>query len=215
MARMENKYCVGFVLLLCLMWQVQAEVNCTRTGAGRFTDGTDATCKNYTLCIFNSVTNTYISYNYTCPTSSLFNPATAQCSNDYICNATNNTTSSSVCTEEGFVADPTSTNCTGYMLCVNVDGVLQEIPDTCPDSSFYDPETTLCVNDYNCTIPDFTCTAEGRFANTTDTTCKTYYMCVLLSTNNTYVEYRYTCPSTSVFNPTAKICTTSYNCPTA
>lgn len=213
--------CLGIIIiqlfllqLLCLVWQVNAEVNCTATGPGRFTDGTDTTCKNYTLCILNSATNTYTSYNYTCPTTSIFNPDTAQCTTNYKCNATNTTTSSSLCTELGYVADPTSTNCTGFITCVDINGVLVGMPDTCRDL-FYNPETTLCDPDYKCPPSKFTCTAQGRFPNPSDTTCQTYYMCVFLNTNSTYVEYKYTCPSTSVFNPTAKVCTTSYVCPTA
>ncbi|KAM3968052.1 uncharacterized protein ACR2FA_005043 [Aphomia sociella] len=209
---MVNKIAIGAFLVLCLAWQTYAAVNCTATGAGRYADTDDTTCQNYTLCVLNSTSGTYISYNYVCPTTSVFNPTTSQCtaSSNYVCNVTN--TTSSVCTEDGYIADPDSTNCTTYIECVEIDGSYIETTYTCPDDTYFDPNTTLCEADYNCTsTTSFNCTSAGRFADTTDTTCQTYYLCVLAS-NGTFYEYNYTCPSTSVFSPTERLCTTSYTC---
>ncbi|XP_063530441.1 uncharacterized protein LOC134741547 [Cydia strobilella] len=207
---MDSRFGVAVFLVLCCMWQAHAAVNCT--AAGRFADPDDTTCQNYTLCVYDSSTSTYLSYNYVCPTTSVFNPNTAQCtaSTNYVCNVT-----TSVCTEDGYIADPDSTNCTTYIQCVEINGTFVETTYTCPDDTYYDPNTTLCESDYNCTTTStFTCTAAGRYANTTDTTCQTYIYCVLAS-NGTYLEYDYTCPSTSVFNPNTAQCTTSYTCTTS
>lgn len=208
------------IQVLCGAWEAHAVVNCTATGAGRFAEPTDTTCQNYTLCVLNPTTLTYISYNYVCPTTSVFNPNTGQCtaSTNYVCNVTttnttDTTNTTSVCTAEGFIADPASTNCSSFISCVLIDGSYTETTLTCPNGTYYNPNTTLCEIDYNCTTT-FTCTEAGRFADPADTTCQSYYLCVL-STNGTYVPYEYTCPSTSVFSPTTKICTTTYTCPTS
>lgn len=201
--------------MACAVWQTQAAVNCTSTGAGRFADPDDTTCQNYTLCVYVSSSASYVSYNYVCPTTSLFNPTTGLCTADYTCNVTTTNTTTSVCTADGYIADPSSTNCTTYIQCVEINSTFTETTLTCPDDTFFNPNTTLCESDYNCTTTaattEVTCTAAGRFANTTDTTCQAYYLCVLAS-NGTYFLYDYTCPSTSLFNPNTKLCTASYTC---
>lgn len=82
------------VLFFVYLWQgqVDAQVNCADTGAGRFPDESDTNCKNYTLCVMNTATNQFIAYNYTCPTTSVFNPKTSQCTTNYNCEASNSTT---------------------------------------------------------------------------------------------------------------------------
>ncbi|XP_050362734.1 uncharacterized protein LOC126781746 [Nymphalis io] len=209
---MDAKLYIAVILVLCLAWQVNAQVNCTTTGAGRFAEPNDATCKNYTLCVaVNTAAGQYLSYNYVCPTTSLFNPATSQCTTNYVCNFTAPAdTTTSACTAEGFISDPASTNCSSYIQCLAENGAFTEFPITCPPGSFYNPNSTLCETDYVC---GFACNAAGRFADPAVTTCKNYYLCVLAA-NGTYAEYLYTCPSTSVFNPNTNVCTTSYTCPT-
>ncbi|XP_047989732.1 uncharacterized protein LOC125229015 [Leguminivora glycinivorella] len=210
---MDSRFGVAVFLVICCAWQAHAAVNCT--SPGRFADPADTTCQNYTYCVYDTSTSTYLSYNYVCPSTSVFNPNTAQCtaSTNYVCSVTNTTTS--VCTADGYIADPSSTDCSTYIECVEINGTFVETTYTCPNTTYYNPNTTLCESDYNCTTTStFTCTAAGRFANTTDTTCQTYIYCVLVS-NGTYLEYDYTCPTTSVFNPNTAQCTTSYTCTTA
>lgn len=189
------------------------------TTAGRFANPDDTTCETYYMCVLAS-NGSYVQFEYTCPTSAVFNPNTAYCtsSSNYVCNVTSsNTASSSVCTADGYVTDPSSANCSTYIECVEIDGTYSETTYICPESTNYNPNTTLCDSDYNCTDSSnstdsaFSCTAAGRFANTADTTCQTYYFCVSYN-NGTYALYEYTCPSTSVFNPTSQVCTTTYIC---
>ncbi|CAG9792117.1 unnamed protein product [Diatraea saccharalis] len=206
---MANKICIAFGLVLALTCQVYCAVDCNTTGAGRIAEPTDNTCTQYTFCVFDSNNNNYLSYNYTCPTNSFFNPNTAQCSSNYVCNITS---ANSICTSDGFIADPSSTDCTSYIECVNISGTFVTTNYTCPATTFFNPSTTLCELEYTCPTPTFTCTAAGRFTNNADSTCQTYFMCVL-ATNGTYVQYQYTCPNSSVFNPTTRVCTTSYTCP--
>lgn len=197
--------------VLCVGWQVYTQ-STTCTASGRFAvSGTN--CKNYTYCVYVSSNGSYVAYNYVCPTTSVFNPNLRQCTTNYICtdNSTSTTNSSSVCTADGYFANPNVTDCSSYIECVEINGTYTETVYVCPTDTYYDPSTTFCEADYTCA---YNCTAAGRFANTSDTTCKTYYFCVLAS-NGTYVSYEYTCPSTSVFSPTASVCTTSYTCTTS
>ncbi|XP_026747351.1 uncharacterized protein LOC113508482 [Trichoplusia ni] len=211
---MEKQVIITVLLLSVCAWQAHAVVNCTATGAGRFADPADATCQNYTLCIFNAATATYVSYNYVCPTTSLFSPTLSQCTSTYTCPNTTNvapTVPAATCTADGFVADPASTDCSTYIQCVLINGVYSQTQLTCPTGTFYNPTTTLCDPNYVC---GFTCTTAGRFPNTADTTCQSYYYCVLLATG-LFTQVNYTCPTTSVFSPLTSVCTTTYTCPTA
>lgn len=197
-----------------MAWKAHAQVTCT--AAGRFADPADTTCQNYTLCVYVSTNASFISYNYVCPSTSVFNPNSAQCTSSisYTCNVTTaNTTTTSVCTADGYIADPSSSNCSAYIECVDLygNGTYSETTLDCPSGTYFDPNTTFCESTYACSS-SFTCSTAGRFANTADTTCQSYYYCVLTSTE-TFVQYNYTCPTTSVFSPTAALCTTSYTCP--
>ncbi|VVC91675.1 probable endochitinase [Leptidea sinapis] len=210
---MIGKWGTVFILIACLAWQSQAAVNCT--SSGRFADTDDTTCQAYVLCVYSSTTSSYLSYNYTCPSTSLFNPTTSLCTTNYTCTTTNTTTTNtSVCTADGYIADPSSTDCSTYIECVEVNSTFIETTLTCPNGTLFNPNTTLCDSSYNCTTTTtFTCTSAGRFADSSDTTCQTYYLCVVLS-DGTITQYTYTCPSTSVFNPNTSVCTASYTCTT-
>ncbi|CAK1551946.1 unnamed protein product [Leptosia nina] len=204
------------ILFSCTTWQVHGAVNCT--SAGRYADPADATCKRYTLCVFISVNNSFISYDYTCPTTSVFSPVSRQCTTSYVCNNTNSTTPTNstgfTCTTNGFFANPNAVDCSTYIQCVSINGTFDQSILTCPNNTFYNPNTTLCDFNYNCTqTPTATCTSAGRIPDTTDTTCQRYFLCIA-TTNGTLLQYNYTCPSTSVFSPTARLCTTNYTCPT-
>ncbi|XP_038213262.1 uncharacterized protein LOC119833347 [Zerene cesonia] len=213
---MGGKLSITIFLLVCLVWKAQAAVNCTATGVGRFADPADTTCKNYSLCALDSNTNTILTYNYSCPTTSVFNPTTRVCTTNYVCptnGSTTNTTTTAVCTTDGFVADPSSTDCTTYIQCVNIGGTFSQTTLTCPSGTFYNPTTTFCEVSYTCpTTQTISCTSVGRIANTTDTTCQGYVLCVA-ATNGTLLQYSYTCPTTSLFNPNTRVCTTNYTCP--
>lgn len=205
-----------FIQVLAISWEAHAAINCTETGVGRFADPDDTTCKNYTHCIYSTYTKTYTATDYVCSGTSLFNPNTSSCtvSSDFVCNVTDTIdteTESSVCTANGFFVDLNTTDCSSYIECIDIDGTFLETTYTCPDDTYYNPTTTLCDSDYVCTTATFSCTTAGRFANTSDSTCQSYYFCVL-STDGSYLQYNYTCPASSVFSPTAKVCTTSYTC---
>ncbi|CAH2237239.1 jg11209 [Pararge aegeria aegeria] len=108
---MDGKWSIAVFLILCFAWQVKSAVTCAANG--RYPDPADTSCKNYTLCVARS-NGSFIGYNYICPSTSLFNPAIAQCTTNYVCNVT-----TSVCTTEGFFADPNGTNCSTFISCVN------------------------------------------------------------------------------------------------
>ncbi|XP_039745898.1 uncharacterized protein LOC120623756 [Pararge aegeria] len=200
---MDGKWSIAVFLILCFAWQVKSAVTCAANG--RYPDPADTSCKNYTLCVARS-NGSFIGYNYICPSTSLFNPAIAQCTTNYVCNVT-----TSVCTTEGFFADPNGTNCSTFISCVNVSGTFVQTAMSCPSNTFYNPVTTLCETNYVCT---FTCNAAGRYANPADRTCQSYFLCVAAN-NGTISQYQYNCPTVSVFSPVTRVCTTSYTCPTS
>lgn len=201
-----------FFQVLCISQQAhcQTSVNCSSSGAGRFPDPVDSTCKNYTYCIYVATSNSYVSYDYVCPGTSVFNPDSGLCTapTNYACNVTAN-----VCTEEAFIPNPAVTDCSSYIGCTLIDGDFIQTVYPCLQNTFYNPNSTLCESTYVCptAVTAFECSAAGRFANNADASCKTYYLCVRDASGN-YEQFTYTCPSTSVFNPTSRLCTTAYNC---
>jgi hypothetical protein len=65
------------MLLSAMFVFVQTQFTCT--AIGRF-PVSDSNCRNYTMCVQNTANNSlYIAYNYVCPTTSVFNPNTRQC----------------------------------------------------------------------------------------------------------------------------------------
>lgn len=157
---------------------------CQCTQAGRFPVTSDTTCKTYTYCVFNSATGSYLTYNYSCSGTSIFNPNTAQCTADpsFVCSDSDTTTASS----ETTTSEATTT----------------ESADTTTSAA----QTTTDSNS--------NCTQEGRFADTSDDTCKHYTLCVLDTNQNEYIGYYYPCPGTSIFNPNTSQCTApeNYDC---
>lgn len=74
--------------LTCVAYQVWCQADCT--AAGRYAvAGTD--CKNYTLCVYVATNASYISYEYVCPTTSVFNPNTQLCTSPASYNCTDTT----------------------------------------------------------------------------------------------------------------------------
>ncbi|CAH0669192.1 unnamed protein product [Spodoptera exigua] len=82
---MKTTIGVVAILAFCFVWHAYATANCTATGPGRYVEPNDNTCKNYTLCVYITANNTYLAYNYVCPTTSLFNPNLARCTSNYTC----------------------------------------------------------------------------------------------------------------------------------
>nr|XP_015835071.1 PREDICTED: uncharacterized protein LOC103312740 [Tribolium castaneum]XP_015835072.1 PREDICTED: uncharacterized protein LOC103312740 [Tribolium castaneum] len=54
------------------------------------------------------------------------------------------------------------------------------------------------------------CTQEGRFVNSEDTTCSTYYVCALQ--NESLVPKKYSCPLGTLFDPNLRVCSAIYKC---
>lgn len=58
---------------------------------------------------------------------------------------------------------------------------------------------------------DFLCTTIGRFANPSDATCQTYYVCSKKSTGE-YVTKSLSCASSQSFDPSLGKCSSTYEC---
>ncbi|XP_063530442.1 uncharacterized protein LOC134741548 [Cydia strobilella] len=204
---MGGRILVAVFLVLCGTWQVQAAVaNCT--AAGRFANTSDPTCQNFTLCVYNPLSGGYLAYYNRCPTTSVFNPNTQRCTTNYVCNDTSTNKPVSACVDEGFFENENSTDCTTFIACVAFGGTFIEIKYTCPTRSYFDPILEDCSFNYLCPT---VCIAAGRFANTADKTCATFYNCVA-APGGGFVLAQYTCPSPSLFNPKTKLCSTRYKC---
>lgn len=205
-----------FPQILCGTWVAHAAVNCSVTGSGQFADPTDVNCKNYTVCIKLKDTNMYMMYHTACPTFTVFDPSTSNCTTPekYTCRrrtpVTIVTDKFKFCSYEGYIADPHPSNCTTFIQCINVFGIFTQLRHTCPAKTYYNPNTTLCDPLYKC--KDFYCSSPGRFADTLDPTCRNYYYCIPMY-NGTFAQYEIVCPEDMMFHARDKICTMDYYCP--
>lgn len=71
------------------------------------------------------------------------------------------------------------------------------------------PKTTAATT----VVPTSWCgtqTSVGNYANPSDTTCKTYLKCFYF--NGVKKGQKLTCPGTTLFNPTTKLCDSAYTC---
>lgn len=198
---------------LWCVWYAKADVTCT--GSGRFPHPDDTECKTYYFCIYVPWNKNYTYFNYTCPSTSVFNPNTSRCTTDFLCNNTKQNTSSTtiICTAEGRIADPSSNNCSRYIDCVKINLAILPFPNTCPGSSLFNPIKKDCDTSYTCPF-HYICSAAGRYPDSSIPGCQNYFMCLQLA-NGTLVPYtNYTCPSISLFNPNTQKCTTDYTCKT-
>ncbi|XP_068628094.1 uncharacterized protein [Battus philenor] len=140
--------CCAVFMVFCLHWVVQAQINCTATGAGRFPVPNDATCRNYTLCVLNTANNSFSSNNYVCPTTSLFNPVLQRCSTNYTCGANS---ASGVCPTAGRFPNASDNTCRTYFMCVlAANGTFSSYNYTCPTSSLFSPVLRRCSASYTC-----------------------------------------------------------------
>lgn len=79
----------------------------------------------------------------------------------------------------------------------------------------------VCDGQVTTVTPPTDCTTlgNGRFANTSDTVTGTlctrsYYWC-FLQADGTFLQWNYTCPGTTVFNPRVHLCVLAAACPTS
>ena len=205
-----------FVQVLTNTWLAHAAVNCSETGGGRFADPDDDTCRNYTICIYVKDTDIYIMYNTICPNTSVFDPKASKCTSPdrYDCSKRTAVVSIpeqfKICSSDGYIEDPDHTNCSTYIQCVNILGAFTQLRHSCPPTTYYNPNTTLCDPFYKCP-KEWTCSSPGRFANTLDSTCHKYYYCIEMS-NGTLAQYDFVCPADTMFHAITKLCTTEYRC---
>lgn len=62
-------------------------------------------------------------------------------------------------------------------------------------------------------MAEFECTRSGRFKDSTDDNCGSYYYCSMY--NGSFVTAKYTCPSGTYFSPALHRCTINYFCESA
>nr|CAI5824657.1 unnamed protein product [Callosobruchus analis] len=59
---------------------------------------------------------------------------------------------------------------------------------------------------------NFECGSAGRFRDSGDVTCQSYFLCNLLR-NGSFLKTRYVCPGSASFNPNLGACDINYKCP--
>lgn len=102
-----------------------------------------------------------------------------------------------IVTFECFAQDETSTGMTESE--TNLEDTTTQEPATTTVST----TTTTKTSSTNST-GTYVCVANGRFINTLDTTCQSYYYCYKYG--GTFIQYLMTCPSISVFDSTISKC---------
>ncbi|XP_063904715.1 serine-rich adhesin for platelets-like isoform X2 [Zophobas morio] len=169
------------------------EFSCSEEG--RFRHPKDETCTTYFLC--NLLRNgSFVQTQYTCPSSSRFDPELQICNIFYVCPCLVTSTTSSTSTLSSESVEPSSSE--------NTRSTTTPLASTTSTS-------TECFA-YQNNIEKFSCSEEGRFRHPKDETCTTYFLCNLLR-NGSFVQTQYTCPSGSRFDPELQICNIFYVCP--
>lgn len=184
------------IIVSYVSWRSHAAVDCNK--AGRFPDPSDSNCQNYTLCVYVISNSSYIGYEYKCPTTSVFNPNTAKCTapSNYVCGDPN-TTQTPATTTTSTTTTPASTTTTPT----------PTTPTTTTPTSTTTTTTTTPTSTTTASPPASECTKAGRFPVDSDPNCKNYTLCVYDPSSKTYLAYKYTCPTISVFNPNTAKCT--------
>lgn len=216
-----------FQVLVIAGFSVAADFSCTKVGT--FLNSEDVSCQKYYVCSVLS-DGTYITTAATCSSLKKFDPQLNACSDSYVCdfNATTTTTEGTTvadfqCTAAGRFENPNDFSCTTYYLCSKYRGEFLKTLYTCPVSTSFDPELRRCTTQHVCasttttmvatTIMDFQCTATGRFENSNDLSCTTYYLCSKYY--GTFIKTLYKCPLSTYFDPVLHRCTTQHVCATA
>lgn len=223
---------------MAIISPITAEHACTSVGT--FADPDDTSCQTYYVCSVLS-NGTYIPTVLTCDSPKSFDPSARACSESYICN-TNSTPSTTVktllvdfqCNTTGRFENPNDLSCTTYYLCSKYYGTFIKTLYRCPISAYFDPDLHRCTTQHICatattttpeptttTTPstttavlvDFQCTQSGRFENSNDLSCTTYYLCSKYY--GTYMKTLYKCPASTYFDPDLHRCTTQHVCATA
>lgn len=107
----------------------------------------------------------------------------------------------------GWICNPGGTN---TQPCTSM--TWQQIP-RCPQGQENFSTTTTSTTAATTAVPNTWCARQsttGNYANPSDTTCQTYIKCYYY--NGVLKGQKYTCPSTTLFNPTAKLCQSTYTC---
>lgn len=163
---------VYFLTILC--W-VKAEFTCT--AVGRFADHSDTTCKNFYICSKKS-DGQYIKTASSCSSDKLFNPDINRCSNDYTCQFTTTTSSTTeitttqepefTCIAVGRYNNPQDKLCKTYYLCSKLGSSFIKTLYKCPTASVFDPDQHKCSTQYIC--PYITTEAPTSTTTSMDTT---------------------------------------------
>jgi hypothetical protein len=173
---------------------------------GRFFNPRDVTCTTYFLCSLLR-NGSFIQTEYPCPVGSFFDPELHLCNILYQCpcQSTQSTESTLLTTET--TVEPSSS--TTFLTKTTETSTTQMPSSTTTISST--TTTSVCLATQE-NLEDFACSEKGRFVNSKDATCTTYFLCSLLR-NGSFIQTEYPCPLGSFFDPELQLCSILYQCP--
>ncbi|XP_045480800.1 mucin-5AC-like [Harmonia axyridis] len=144
-----------------------------------------------------------------------------------------------ICIKAGRYDNPSDDTCNSFYLCsFTLNGELIQTQYSCPEKSLFLPKSATCSKNYTCprvsratrdlveieTINNvhyqcrtkirgnYECKRSGKYADLTESSCRTYYLCSLLQSGK-YMKTKYECPEGTLFDPSSQKCHTSYECP--
>ncbi|XP_076269015.1 uncharacterized protein LOC143201683 [Rhynchophorus ferrugineus] len=164
--------------------------SCTDTG--RYPNPNDSTCRSYYYCYYWQSVNRLKWYFYNCSVG-YFNPNTGSCDLNYKCPCSSTT-------DEVSTSSPTTLFMVSSTVTIDAGTTTDTLPVTTTDISI----TTVSSI--------FNCTDTGRYPNTADLSCKSYYYCYNWQSIGEFRWYLYNC-SAGLFNPNTGSCDPNYKCP--
>lgn len=172
---------------------------CATKTVARYADPSDSTCTKYVYCYLNGGIK---GAEYSCVGSTLFDPSKGACVTGFTCTGTTSvtsTTSSSQSTTTSALSTTTTMTPTSTT--------------TTPTTTTTTPTTTTTAT--TTITPLFNANtfcaskAVARYAYPTATNCTKYVYCYL---NNGIKGAVYTCPGSTLFNPSLGACASGYVC---
>lgn len=195
-------------------------------------------CTQYVMCTRG--TSGFRTKLYKCPENTGFNPDDSRCTFQYECTEAVNfcettfkspttepsTTTTSPETEIQFpeCADQRklpidNTDCKKYFLCIWSSTGFISAMYSCPNETYFNPETERCSSTYDCLETKIrikrnispTCSTVGHFADPTDITCQYFYTCTE-GADGAMLGVREKCKDGYYFDSDIQECSTTPNC---
>ncbi|XP_055525530.1 uncharacterized protein LOC129718620 [Wyeomyia smithii] len=190
----------------------QPLVNYECLTTGRFPNLNSSDCSTYFICTMG-LDGIILAMLASCPTNTIFSWDSNKCvvSSSYVC--PNFSTLSPTTSDVPELSSLTGGSFTTTPLTSSTSTVHEEDDKT--TELALEPETSTIAPSSPTATPaseNFECTSTGRFPDTEQADCIRYKYC-LKSSQGAYLEFIFTCPTATFFNPVESRCSASYTCP--